>query len=162
MDITNLKGIKMKNRYGFLDKSFSKYAFYLAMTGLVSLGMWACGTDSNEPEATVKIETPANGSTVVGPNVKFRVSTTHFTFGKAPVGKVSAAQSDVMGGHIHVFLDKSAGVDANAITRLTQYDTTTLNITTAGLHYIIVEGGDSNHVDVESMHDSVQFTVTLP
>lgn len=162
MDITNLKGIKMKNRYGFLDKSFSKYAFYLAMTGLVSLGMWACGTDSNEPEATLKIETPANGSTVVGPNVKLKVSTTNFTFSGAPVGKVSAAQAAVTGGHVHIFLDKPAGLDANAISNLTKYDTTTLSITTAGVHYIIVEGADGNHVDVESMHDSVQFTVTLP
>jgi hypothetical protein len=68
----------------------------------------------------------------------------------------------VEGGHIHVFLDKPAGLDADAITTLSKADTVTLNITTPGKHYIIVEGADANHEDVESMSDSVSFTVDIP
>ena len=78
------------------------------------------------------------------------------------MGKVSAAQHDVKGGHVHIFLDKPDELDANAITNLTKYDTATISITTAGKHYIIVAGADADHEDVESMRDSVMFTVTLP
>lgn len=147
--------------------AFAKGPLWMTLAGIAGLGMWACTTDSNSsaPAATLKIETPANGTSVPGPNVLLKVSTTQFTYaGAAAAYKVSAAQRGeiVSKGHIHVFLDKPAGLDADAITNLTKYDTTTLSITKAGLHYVIVQGADSNHVDVESMYDSVQFTVTLP
>ncbi|MDB5106399.1 MAG: hypothetical protein JWP91_4088 [Fibrobacteres bacterium] len=135
----------------------------LLLTLSAAVGFQACGTDS-EAEPTVTIVTPANGTTVVGPKVKLQVKTTGFTYAVAGAGKVSAAQhdEDAVSGHIHVFLDKPEGLDADAITDLTKYDTTTLTITTAGEHYIIVAGADAKHGDVESMLDSVKFTVTLP
>lgn len=139
----------------------------LAMTGLAAcaaLTLWGCGTEAEaEEEATVAIESPANGSTVTGPEVKLRLSTTHFTFGGSVLEKASAAQhGGVEGGHIHVFLDKPEGLDADAVTTLYSADTTTLTITEPGFHYIIVAGANAGHDDVESMVDSVGFTVAIP
>ena len=148
---------------GFSRARFSRASLPLVFAALAALGLWACGTDSDHDESTVKIVTPANGTTVTGPNVLLQVSTTGFTYAGSEAAKISATQhGGIAGGHIHVYLDKPAGLDADAITSLYKYDTTTLNITTAGTHYIIVEGADANHVDVESMHDSVAFTVSIP
>jgi hypothetical protein len=136
---------------------------WAVLPAIAGLGLWACGTDDDDhDEATVTIVTPADGSTVTGPAVKLQVSTTNFSFASA-AGKIAAAQhGGVEGGHIHVFLDKPAGLDADAITTLSKADTVTLNIATPGKHYIIVEGADASHEDVESMSDSVSFTVALP
>ncbi|HKP98635.1 MAG TPA: hypothetical protein VJ385_23085 [Fibrobacteria bacterium] len=157
---------KMEN---VLRGASAKAPFWTPLAVIAALGFWGCGTDHEDEEATVRIETPANGSTVAGPKVLLRVSTTHFTYGGAAAGKLSAAgrtaaaqHGGVTGGHIHVFLDRPAGLDANTVTDLTKSDTTTLSIPTAGEHYIIVAGADADHNDVESMLDSVKFTVTIP
>jgi hypothetical protein len=126
-------------------------------------GIPACG---HEPEAepTVVIESPADGSTVAGPNVLVKVKTTHFTYTGAAAAKSSAAHHDDgdVSGHVHIFLDKPGLIDADAVTNLTKYDTATVLITQPGEHYLIVAGADAKHNDLESMRDSVKFTVTIP
>lgn len=111
--------------------------------------------------ATAKIISPANGSTVTGPNVLLKVATANFTFGAA-AGKTSADQAAVIGGHIHVYQDRPIGLDADAVYQMTKYDTVTLGGFTPGVHYLIIQGAQSDHVDVETMVDSVMFTVTAP
>ena len=153
----------MHSKNGFPRAGFFRTALLALSGAIAALGLWACGTDSDHDEATVKIVTPANGSTVTGPNVSLRVATTGFTYAGVEAAKVSAAQhGGITGGHVHVYLDKPAGLDADAYTSLYKYDTVTVNIATPGAHYIIVEGADAAHVDVESMHDSVAFTVDIP
>ncbi|MDB5047417.1 MAG: hypothetical protein JWO30_488 [Fibrobacteres bacterium] len=136
--------------------------FWMSLPVIAALGLWACGTDSNDEEPTLKIESPANGSTVAGPNVLVRVATTHFSFGAAGAGKVSAAQHDVTGGHVHIWLDNSSRLDGNTVKDLFTADTATISVTTPGVHYLVVGGANANHDDVEGMEDSVSFTVTLP
>ncbi len=145
-------------------RDFKRGALRLGLAATMALGLLGCDHGEDGPEPTLKIETPANGATVTGPNVLLRVSTTHFTYAGGALGKASAAQhgDDVKGGHIHVFLDKPDSLDAYTVTNLTNADTATLAITTAGAHYLIVTGADASHADVESMRDSVAFTVTLP
>lgn len=141
----------------------SAMAAMMLAGALAVAGLSGCG-DEPEAEPTVVIETPANGSTVVGPKVLVKVKTTHFTYAGTAAAKSSAAQhdDDVVSGHVHIFLDKPDLLDADAITNLTKYDTATVLITTAGEHYIIVAGADAKHDDVESMRDSVKFTVAIP
>jgi hypothetical protein len=144
-------------------KRGSAMASALLACAFALAGFTGCG---HEPEAepTVVIETPADGSTVAGPNVLVKVKTTHFTFTGAAAAKSSAAQHDDgdVSGHVHVFIDKPGLVDADAVTNLTKYDTATVLITQPGEHYIIVAGADAKHNDLESMRDSVKFTVTIP
>ena len=151
----------MKMEFGRTGTGILKSALWLSLTAIAAVGFWACDPEESEAEPTLSLVTPANGSTIMGPNVLVKVKTTGFTYAGA-VGKVSAAQHDVKGGHVHIFLDKPDELDANAITNLTKYDTATISITTAGKHYIIVAGADADHEDVESMRDSMMFTVTLP
>ena len=140
------------------------FGFSLAAMAIAAMGFLGCD-DEKGGEPTLIVATPANGSTVTGPNVLLKVKTTHFSFAGTAAAKSSAAQhdeADIVGGHIHVYLDKPAGLDADAVASLSKYDTITLAIPTAGPHYIIVEGANANHDDVASMVDSVKFTVTLP
>ncbi len=115
-------------------------------------------TDDDEPEPIVKIIAPANGSSVKGPDIFLRISKTHFMYA---AGKTTAAQHD-MTGHIHIFLDKPAGLDANSIDHFDTADTLTLKGVATGAHYLIVQGAEAGHDDIESMYDSVSFTVTAP
>jgi len=138
-----------------------RFATAVLASALAS-AFWACdsSTDSG-PAPTLKIVSPTNGGTVSGPSVLLQVKTTGFSFAAA---KIAAAQrvDSVPDGHIHVYLDKPATTDADAVTVLTRTDTTTLNITTAGWHYIIVQGASASHDDIPGMIDSVKFMVTLP
>ncbi len=144
--------------FGSLDSARIRCRTMVLPT-LMAFLFWGCTTDS-PTEPTVKILSPVNGATIVGPNVLLKVQYTHFAFIKG-LGKSSQAQqaADVT-GHIHVFLDKPAGLDANAITKLISADTVTLTGLSLGTHYIIVAGARGDHVDFESMVDSVKFTVT--
>jgi|GEM_PF-3189672 len=150
---------------GALNKTFRGTKVWLSYSVLAvaAMGFWGCGDDP-VAEPTLTIETPANGSTVAGPKVLLKVKTTLFSFAGGAAAKASAAQhdEDIAGGHVHVFLDKPAGLDADAVVSLSKYDTATITIATAGWHYIIVQGANANHDDVESMRDSVMFTVNLP
>jgi hypothetical protein len=152
----------MKTVKTVLRGAIAKSPFWMSLPVAAVLCLWACGTDSEEAGPTIKIESPANGSTVTGPNVLVRVATTHFSFKGAAAAKVSAAQHEVGGGHIHVWLDNSSRLDGQTADDLTKYDTVTISIPTAGKHYIVVGGADSTHADVEGMEDSVSFTVTIP
>jgi hypothetical protein len=138
-------------------------AALVAVSALSLLGLWACGTDSEE-EPTLKMVYPANGATIAGPTVQVKVATTHFNYiGKeVPLGKTTAIRHDIEGGHVHVYLDHTDDLDANARTNIVRGDTATISIPTAGKHYIIVVGANGVHEDVEGMRDSVEFTVTLP
>jgi hypothetical protein len=132
----------------------------LALSGLVSgIMLWGCGTGSEE-EPTLTIVTPANNSTVAGPNVLLTVKTTHFTFGGVAVKRSAVEHGDITGGHVHIYLDKPIGLDADAYDNLTKADTLTIKGLAPGKHYINVQGATANHDDVESMVDSVSFTVT--
>jgi hypothetical protein len=135
-------------------------ACMLAAFGFVFSG---CGTDSEtnppvQPEPTVRFDSPKMNETVAGPDVFVKVTTTHFGYSSAAAAKRSAG--DVV-GHIHLFLDMPAGVDADAVEQLYKADTVTLKGLTAGKHYLIAVGADAVHDDFESMVDSVAFTVTL-
>jgi hypothetical protein len=99
----------------------------------------------------------------VGPDVFVKLSTTHFKFTGAAAKTSAAAHGDEdVAGHIHLFLDMPAGLDVDAIERLSLADTVTLKGLKAGPHYLIAEGADADHEDFESMTDSVAFTVVLP
>ena len=137
----------------------------MGLAAVAAMGLWACGMDhGDEAEPTLTIVSPANGATVAGPRVLVRVSTTHFTYAGQALGKRAAAahgDGEVTGGHVHLFLDKPDGLDANAVTSLTNGDTATVTMA-AGTHYLIAAGADVLHGDVASMRDSVAFTVTIP
>jgi hypothetical protein len=120
-----------------------------------------CG-DESEPEPTVHFDYPIMNSTV-GPDVQVKLSTTHFKFTGAAAKTSAAAHGDEdVAGHIHLFLDMPAGLDADAIAQLSKADTVTLTGLKAGPHYLIAEGADASHEDIESMTDSVAFTVAVP
>jgi hypothetical protein len=132
----------------------------LASLPILALVLWGCG-DESEPEPTVHFDYPIMNSTV-GPNVLVKLSTTHFKFTGAAAKTSAAAHGDDVAGHIHLFLDKPAGLDAEAEAQLSKADTVTLMGLTAGKHYLIAEGADASHEDIESMTDSVAFTVAVP
>ena len=134
--------------------------FPVVIAAAALFAMVACTDDDAEPP-TVKIVTPANGSSVKGPNVFVSITKTHFKY--AGAAKVSAAQHDeTTAGHIHIFLDKPAGLDANSIEHFDKYDTITLPGIAVGKHYLLVQGAEEGHDDIESMFDSVSFSVTAP
>lgn len=129
-------------------------------------GLSGCG-DEPEEEPTVAILTPANGSTATGPNVLVKVKTTHFKFASAAAAKTSASSAaqhddEDAAGHVHVFLDKPAGLDADAIVTMSKSDTATITVAAPGTHYLIVQGADAGHADIDGMIDSVKFTVAIP
>lgn len=136
------------------------------------LGGCLFGHDDEAPDPTVSIDSPANGSTVTGPNLFIKLKTANFKFLGAgtAAGKVSASQAnavsahdeDDVSGHIHVYLDRPSGLDADAIKQLNKSDTVTLTGVAPGVHYLIVQGANANHADLKSMRDSVKFTVTAP
>jgi hypothetical protein len=132
----------------------------LALSLTLPLVFWSCG-DESEPEPTVHFDYPIMNSTV-GPNVLVKLSTTHFQFTGAAAKTSAAAHGDDVSGHIHLFLDMPAGLDADAVAQLSKSDTVTLTGLTAGKHYLIAEGADASHEDIESMTDSVAFTVVVP
>jgi hypothetical protein len=130
----------------------------------LALLLWGCDdskSESTEPEPTVHFETPAMNATV-GANVLVKLSTTHFRFSGAAAKTSAAAHADSAVGHIHLFLDMPAGLDVDAIAQLSKSDTVTLTGLSAGKHYLIAEGADAVHDDIESMTDSVAFTVAVP
>jgi hypothetical protein len=119
-------------------------------------------SESAEPAPTVHFESPAMGATV-GPDVFVKLSTTGFKFsGAAAKASAAAHGDDDVAGHIHLFLDMPAGLDADAIAQLSKSDTVTLTGLKAGPHYLIAEGADASHGEIESMTDSVAFTVAVP
>jgi hypothetical protein len=144
-------------------KGLKTSVIFFAVFIVVSLSFLGCVSDSKSSDATIKILTPSQNGTVTGSNVFVSLKTTHFTFGGAQaLLKSSAVEGSVTGGHIHVYLDKPAGLDADAIRILSVTDTVTLTGVAAGWHYIIVQGALANHDDVESMIDSVKFMVNIP
>ncbi len=136
-------------------------AALVSALALMGMALGGCTTDS-EAVPTAKIVSPKNGGTVVGPKVFLQVATTNFTFSGAAAAKSASGQAAVAGGHIHVFKDRPIGEDADAVAQLSRSDTVTLDGFTPGMHYLIIQGAQANHVDVESMVDSVMFTVTDP
>lgn len=136
----------------------------IAALPFLALPFQGCG-DEAEPEPTVRFVTPAMGATV-GHTFLVKLSTTHFKFtGAAAKGSASAKSSAAAHGdenavgHIHLFLDMPAGLDVDAVAQLSNADTVTLVGLETGPHYLIAEGADANHNDLESMTDSVAFTV---
>lgn len=130
-----------------------------ALGAILALAFLSACEEHDDAPPTVQIVTPANGSTVTGPDVLVRVATTHFKY--AGAAKVTAAQHDEgdVSGHIHIYLDRPAGLDADAIKILTKSDTVTITKVAVGAHYIIVQGASASHADYDDMIDSVAFTV---
>lgn len=133
----------------------------LVLLPVLALVLSGCGEES-EPEPTVRFDYPLMNSTV-GPDVRVKLSTTHFEFTGAAAKTSAAAHGDEdVTGHIHLFLDMPAGLDVDAIAQLSKADTVTLTGLKAGPHYLIAEGADASHEELESMTDSVAFTVVVP
>ncbi|MBW8886452.1 MAG: hypothetical protein JF616_01740 [Fibrobacteres bacterium] len=155
----------------------ARKVFLVSAILLLALGclLSGCATNS-EPDPTVHFDSPKMNDSVVGPNVFVKLATTHFQFAGAAAAKRAAtseaaaaagtaaygssSSSDVV-GHIHLFLDKPVGLDVDAVEQLSKSDTVTLTGLTAGKHYLIAEGANANHDDIESMEDSVAFTVVI-
>lgn len=131
-----------------------------AFGALLALAFLSGCEEHEHVTPTVLIVTPANGSTVTGPDVLVRVATSHFQFANA-AKKATAAQHDEgdVAGHIHVYLDRPVGLDADAIKLMTKSDTVTITGVKAGAHYLIVQGASAAHADYDDMIDSVAFTV---
>lgn len=144
-------------------------AFAIGFFMALGFALSGCSTDS-EPEPTVHFVSPKMNDTLVGPNVFVKLATTHFRFSGAAAGKRAAtaeaaaygssSASDVV-GHIHLFLDIPVGLDVDAVEQLSESDTATLPNLTAGKHYLLAEGANANHDDIESMQDSVAFFVVI-
>lgn len=130
-----------------------------ALCAVLALAFLSACEEHEEATPTVKIVSPANGSTITGPDVLVKVATTHFKF--AAAAKMTAAQHDEddVSGHVHVYLDRPAGLDADAIKQMTKADTVTITGVKAGAHYLIVQGASASHADYDDMVDSVAFTV---
>jgi hypothetical protein len=132
----------------------------IAVSGLI---LWGCGTDS-EPTPTVQIVSPKMNDTLTGPDLFVKVATTHFRFSGEAAAKTSAYGSSSSGdvtGHIHLFLDHPVGLDIDAVEQMSKTDTVTLkglNLK-AGKHYLIAEGANADHDDIEGMVDSVAFFI---
>jgi hypothetical protein len=128
----------------------------LALAGLV---FWGCEDDHDEP--TVRFVSPAMNATV-GPDVFVKLAVTNFKFAGAAAKTSAAAHGIEAAGHIHLYLDTLSERDADAIMQMSKYDTVTLEGIAPGKHYLIAVGADADHDDIESMKDSVAFTVALP
>jgi hypothetical protein len=146
--------------------------FAACLSAVFGFALIGCGTDS-EPGPTVRFESPKMNDSIVGPNVFVKLATTGFRFAGAAAGKVSASSgtagteaygssssSDVV-GHVHLFLDHPVGLDVDAVEQLSVADSVTLKGLAAGKHYLIAEGANANHDDIEGMVDSVAFTVVI-
>jgi hypothetical protein len=138
----------------------------LAAGGLIAAAgvLWGCGGTDSEPTPTVQIVSPKMNDTLTGPDLFVKVATTHFQFSGAAAAKASAYGSSSSGdvtGHIHLFLDHPVGLDIDAVEQMSKTDTVTLkglNLK-AGKHYLIAEGANANHDDIEGMEDSVAFFI---
>lgn len=148
--------------------------FGACLSAAMGFALSGCGTDS-EPSPTVHFESPKMNDTLVGPDIQVKLSTTHFRFtgaaGKpsSASGAAAASGADAYGssssgdvvGHIHLFLDHPVGLDIDAVEQLSVSDTVTLKKLAAGKHYLIAEGANANHDDIQGMEDSVAFTVVI-
>lgn len=132
-------------------------AYAIGLAAASALALAGCGGTDSEPEPTVHFVSPTMNATV-GTKVFVKLATTHFTFSGAAG---SASAGDVV-GHLHLFLDHPIGLDIDAVEQLSLSDTVTLDSIPAGKHYLLVEGANANHDDIESMVDSVAFTVAAP
>lgn len=130
----------------------------IALLAAALCGLSACHEHEEPP--SISIVTPANGSTLTGSDVFLKVATRGFRFAGA-AKKATAAQHDEDGasGHVHVYLDRPAGLDADAIKQMTKADTVTIANVKPGPHYLIVQGASASHADFRGMKDSVAFTV---
>ena len=143
---SNFIGTRMRIQKSGLIQA-AAFALATAFMGMASGGCDKSTEAEAEAVPTAKFVSPLNGSTVAGPNVLVKVATTNFSFSA---------------GHIHIYQDRPIGEDADAVFQMTKYDTVTLSGFTPGKHYLIIQGANEKHVDVESMVDSVMFTVTAP
>jgi hypothetical protein len=132
-------------------------ACVIGFAAALGLALSGCGGTDSGPVPTVRFVSPAMNASV-GTSVFVKLATTHFTFSGAAG---SAAAGDVV-GHLHLFLDHPIGLDIDAVEQLSLADTVTLDSLSVGKHYLLVEGANADHDDIESMVDSVAFTVAAP
>jgi hypothetical protein len=145
----------MLHQYALLKK-----AIRFGTSGLLglSLAFMACnsdkGTGPDKATPSLKITSPAKGSSAAGNGFMVKVLTTDFSYGK--IGDPNKDGS----GHIHVYLDKPASSGAAYTTVITGGDTATLTgPISAGEHYLIVSMQKNDHSPY-NIQDSVAFTVT--
>ena len=132
-------------------------AYAAGSAAALALALSGCGGTDSPPGPTVHFVSPTMNATV-GTKVFVKLATTHFTFSGAAG---SAAAGDVV-GHIHLFLDHPIGLDIDAVEQLSVSDTVTLDSIPAGKHYLLAQGANAVHDDIEGMVDSVAFTVAAP
>jgi sarcosine oxidase gamma subunit len=132
-------------------------AFIPALAAGLALFCLAACDEHEESPPTVQFVTPTPGATVTGPDVFVRVATTNFKFAHA-AAKSSAVMHDEA-GHIHLFLDRPVGLDAQAAGQMHTSDTLTLTGISPGLHYLIAQGAGTTHAGFAGMKDSVAFIV---
>jgi hypothetical protein len=141
---------------GPIPRRFHPYA--ICIMSSLALSFFGCGgTDLASEPPTVHFVSPTMNATV-GTSVFVKLATTHF---KLTGAKGTAAAGDVV-GHLHLFLDQPIGLDIDAVEQLSVSDTVTLDSLSVGKHYLLVEGANADHDDIESMVDSVAFTVAVP
>lgn len=143
------------HRYGFVPRMAG-----FGAAAVVALAIYGCG-DEAEPEPTVHFVSPSMNATV-GPDVFVKLAVAGFKFSAAAKTSASAHGGEDIAGHIHLFLDMPAGLDVDAVEQLSKADTATLKGIPPGKHYLIAQGADAVHDDIDGMVDSVAFTVAVP
>jgi len=136
------------------------------MIALCALGLAACGggegsEEMAEPMGSVTILEPANGSTVTGPNVTVRLSTTNLPI--VPAGELTPGT-----GHHHLYLDADVEsmtapvptVPGSIVHMGNAASEYTFENVAPGQHRLIAVVADGVHVPLDPPAlDTVTFTV---
>jgi hypothetical protein len=153
--------------------TFNPFSRKLLITSLAlsAFPVLFLGCGDEHSDASIHIVKPMMGDTVPGARVVVRFTTTDWTYdagshaSATDPGEPGALFKVAHGGasgHIHIFLDKSTNLDADAAVVLTSGDSAVLLGLPEGKHYVITQGADDAHEALEGMRDSVQFFVKNP
>ncbi len=145
--------------FSLIKKSFFAKIIVTLTISLSAFAVMNCDS-SKDQNATLKIISPAQNAEVYGSDFELKVKTTNFTYAVGAVEKISAAQSSIKGGHVHVFMDTPVS-EVNELLTMHE-DSVRIFVEGDGWHYIIVTGADSSHTPVTTMRDSVKFHVNFP
>jgi hypothetical protein len=166
-----LKSILRKN--AFINVANSSWtsrfpSIFLSALALLAFPVFFLGCGDEHADASIHIVKPRMGDTVSGARVVVRFTTTDWTYDAGShasandPGALFKVAHGGASGHIHIFLDKSTNLDADAAVVLTSGDSAVLLGLPEGKHYVITQGADDAHEALEGMRDSVQFFVKNP